>query len=222
MGPAPSKPPLPSQSSILTFRHIPLSIILLMEVIIAFLAGILSYTMRNNLITCAVICFTVYLWMFMIYYLFFGGTQPENVFGQVFVIFVTIFAFTVFFINIVPGAVHLFENTVGYYYVILKHYSNVSTDDNAPMDLNTYLYVMFDQTDVNNRFLANDGTSCLYKITENVGKFNNNVEIKGNIVDPQILINIVNEKYNIGVICWMIIASVISTFLSMEYMSAYI
>ena len=218
------KPPPNLRQSIQHVQQIPLSIMIIIEVgIVFFLGRMVSQVMTGGfqtIMTCAVTCIGLYFWMFFVYIMYFGGSSYNYpyVFGQVFVIFVTVFAFTTLYIYSIPEMVRIFENTVGYYWVMLFNASVKSKDGYTPIN------------DIFKTATAKTDESYLYHLTRLNGDFFNTFDISSeedkqlynSVEHTNAVQNLIKTKYNVGIICWMTIATVISTFLSMEYMSAYI
>ena len=228
MGQGSSLPPPPRtlRDNINNVQRIPLSIIIIIEVGIVFFVGrLLSNLVEGGLqhiLTCAIVCICLYLWMFFIYIYYFNGSKSNYpyVFGQVFVIFMTVFSFTTLFIYSIPEMVTIFENTVGYYWVLLTNSTVKQSDGKDGADINNILTPSHIEEDV---------SSFLYNLTKLNGNFFNEIDLSTD--QAKLLYNddytsnvesIIKLKYNIGILCWMTIATVISTLLSMEYMSAYI
>jgi hypothetical protein len=151
------------------------------------------------------------------------------------------------FIGVVPETVRIFENTVGYYFILLTNstFIDPNTKTNSIL-INDIFYgsaakeydKCLDQikkdaaaaaatkTPVGPVATVANTKSNLYNMTKLNGDFWNVLDHLDNTLydtthETEVK-SIVNTKYNIGVLCWMTIATVLSTFLSMEHMSVYI
>jgi len=245
-------PPEPTEINIRLGKRTPVSIIFFIEAILVFVLGYgvgkiadVGYPSFRTLTSCLFVFFCLYLWSFLIYFLFLGGkgTNFGYVWGHVFVIYASVFVFTMIFIGVVPETVRIFENTVGYYFILLT--SSTFIDPNTKTNsilINDMFYgsaakeydKCLDQ--IKNAAAAGapavpavpvaNTKSNLYNMTKLNGDFWNVLDNLDNTLydtthETEVK-SIVNAKYNIGVLCWMTIATVLSTFLSMEHMSVYI
>ena len=232
-------------------HNIPISVVFLIQVCIVFVVGIvIGGRSHNNLLSSVGATMAAYFWMFFIYFLIFEGNSPDKVFGQVFIIFLTVYMFTMIFcVVLIPDGVRVFENTVGYMWVVI--FSNTALEDIMPNvnaaaaipiiadiqpdesvsslsgggNSNENMYYKLTEGDCNGEFfgIKEDDTSKADKIFRIMKLFN--IAKKDDATydtKKDTIINFINTKYNVGILCWTLISAVVSTLLSMEYMAAYI
>ena len=256
-------PPEPTEIDIRLGKRTPVGIIFFIEAILVFGLGygfgkiieVVNPSIRTML-SCFFVFVCLYLWSFLIYFLFLGGqgTNFGYVWGHVFIIYASVFVFTTIFIGVVPDTVRIFENTVGYYFILLTNSTFTDSSGKGVALINDIFYgsaakeydKCLDQIKKAAAAAAATKTpgvpvapvvpvvpvvntntkSNLYNMTKLNGDFWNVLDTLDNTLydstyETQVK-SIVNAKYNIGVLCWMMIATVLSTFLSMEHMSVYI
>lgn len=247
-------PPEPTETNIRLGKRTPVGIIFFIEAILVFVLGYWfgkiaeAFGSGRTIVSCIFVFLFLYLWSFLIYFLFLGGqgTNFGYVWGHVFIIYASVFVFTAIFIGVFPDTVRIFENTVGYYFILLTNSTFIDpTNKTNSILINDMFYgsaakeydKCLDQ--IKNAAAAAAATkagvsvapvantkSNLYNITKLNGDFWNVLDtLDDTLYDSTYethVKSIVNAKYNIGVLCWMTIATVLSTFLSMEYMSVYI
>lgn len=235
--------PLPERIDIQHAHAIPLSIIFVIQICIVFFFGKIMSKGWTNLIASNVSAiFVAYLWTFFIYYMILEGSNPSGVFGQVFMIFLTVFIFTMIFCTwLVPDAVKIFENTIGYWiiayftsdedkedlYKILKPEKQtindtLSSDTTDKINNFDYIYKLNDHKkqlvyDYNLNLLNYNDTT----IVEPKQHFDETIKPINTILNNNIIRAIINTQQNIGILCWTTIAMVVAIVLSMEYMSLY-